>query len=73
LAVRIGFRYSVGLNFLEREFDQRHPSDTGGFFGQSAQHGARSGCVAFLLMIIEDLQHKYEGLKQRITLVRSYL
>jgi len=24
-------------------------------------------------MIIEDLQHKYEGLKQRITLVRSYL
>jgi hypothetical protein len=24
-------------------------------------------------MILEDLQHRYEGLKQRITLVRSYL
>ena len=29
--------------------------------------------IAFFPMIIEDLQHKYEGLKQRITLVRSYL
>jgi hypothetical protein len=24
-------------------------------------------------MILEDLQHRYEGLKQRISLVRSYL
>jgi len=24
-------------------------------------------------MILEDLQHRYDGLKQRITLVRSYL
>jgi len=24
-------------------------------------------------MILEDLQHRYEGLKQRTTLVRSYL
>lgn len=24
-------------------------------------------------MILEDLQHRYEGLKERITLVRSYL
>ena len=24
-------------------------------------------------MILEDLQYRYEGLKQRITLVRSYL
>jgi len=24
-------------------------------------------------MILEDLQHRYEGLKQRIALVRSYL
>jgi hypothetical protein len=24
-------------------------------------------------MMIEDLQHKYEGLKERLTLVRSYL
>jgi hypothetical protein len=24
-------------------------------------------------MILEDLQHQYEGLKQRIELVRSYL
>ena len=25
------------------------------------------------IMILEDLQYRYEGLKQRITLVRSYL
>jgi len=24
-------------------------------------------------MIIEDLEHRYDGLQQRITLVRSYL
>jgi len=24
-------------------------------------------------MILEDLQHQYDGLKQRIALVRSYL
>jgi hypothetical protein len=24
-------------------------------------------------MILEDLQHRFEGLKQRISLVRSYL
>jgi len=24
-------------------------------------------------MILEDLQHQYEGLKQRLDLVRSYL
>jgi len=24
-------------------------------------------------MILEDLQYRYEGLRQRITLVRSYL
>jgi len=24
-------------------------------------------------MILEDLQHRYEGLNQRVTLVRSYL
>jgi hypothetical protein len=24
-------------------------------------------------MILEDLEHRYDGLKQRITLVRSYL
>jgi hypothetical protein len=71
--VRIGFRYSVGVYFLERKRHERHPPDTGGFSGIAYQRGPGCSHVAIFPMIIEDLQHKYEGLKQRITLVRSYL
>src|ERR1700731_534607 len=66
LALRGGFRYSVGLNFLERKCFARQYSDTGGFSGLAHSSGSRSGHFAFFIMIIEDLQHKYEGLKQRI-------
>src|SRR5579859_1845367 len=59
VAVRDGFGYSSGANFWEA---RKQRSSEAKKNGKSENE-----------MILEDLQHRYEGLKQRITLVRSYL
>jgi len=49
----------------------RYSSD--GNFSKGKWRPFRDGRLTRKSMILEDLEHRYEGLKQRITLVRSYL
>jgi hypothetical protein len=53
------FRYSYDSDFPKGEGSWAFPGSFSGF--------PKTG------MILEDLQHQYEGLKQRIDTVRSYL
>src|SRR5580704_12445583 len=57
LALRAGFRYSISVNFQKG----------------SLAFPANYRTLPEYDMILEDLQYRYEGLKPRTALVRSYL